>query len=400
MLQGRFRRSLAADGPSEWCHRRVLARIHRLTLARLRRESAPVSAAAFLEFLAGWQHLTAETRLHGPRGVREVIAQLQGLEAPAAAWESQILPIRIAGYRRDWLDENCLSGEVVWGRMSMPESAPGGGPARPTRAAPIGLLLRSDVSRWLRPRVRDSEDLSSAAGKVLGILERGGAQFFAELQARSGLLPAALEDALWELTACGRVTADGFDNLRALMDPRRRSAYGRYRRRKARYSPGRWALLAVPGGNGEEPADHEGVARQLLRRWGVVFRELLKRERTPSRWRDLQLVLRRLEMRGEVVGGQFVSTFPGEQFALPEAVAPLRRAGRNGAGPGVRVTIGAADPLNLSGILVPGSRIPVTSSENLILGEGGLRPAGQSPVRPELETPDAGREAGRAGAPT
>ena len=396
VLQGRFRRSPAGDGPSEWCHRRVLARIHRLTLARLRRESAPVSAAAFLEFLARWQHLTAESRLHGPRGVREVIAQLQGLEAPAAAWESQILPPRIAGYRRDWLDENCLSGEVVWGRTSIPESAPGRGPARPTRAAPIGLLLRSDVGRWLRPRGEHSEALSPAAGKVLGLLERGGAQFFAELQERSGLLPAALEDALWELTAGGRVTADGFDNLRALMDPRRRSAYGRYRRRKARYSPGRWALLAAPARDEEEPADHEGVARQLLQRWGVVFRELLKRERTPSRWRDLQLVLRRLEMRGEVVGGQFVSTFPGEQFALPEAVAPLRRAGRNGSGAGVQVKIGAADPLNLSGILVPGPRIPVTSSENLILGDGGLSSAGQGPIRPAFEPR---RASGEAGAP-
>ncbi len=394
VLQGRFHPSQADGDPPEWCHRRVLARIHRLTLARLRRESAPVSAAAFLDFLAGWQHLTAESRLHGPRGVREVIAQLQGLEAPAAAWESQILPPRIAGYRRDWLDENCLSGEVVWGRTSVPEPSPGESPARPTRAAPIGLLLRSDLGRWLRPRGADPENLSSAAGKVLGLLERGGAQFFAELQARSGLLPAALEDALWELTARGRVTADGFDNLRALMDPRRRSAYGRYRRRKARYSAGRWALLAVPGGDPEEPADHEGVARQLLRRWGVVFRELLKRERTPSRWRDLQLVLRRLEMRGEVVGGQFVSTFPGEQFALPEAVAPLRRAARNGDGPAVPVKIGAADPLNLSGILVPGSRIPVTSSENLILSDGGLTSAGQGPVRPALETPPASGEAG------
>ena len=395
VLQGRFRRSSAGDGPIEWCHRRVLARIHRLTLARLRRESAPVSAAAFLDFLAGWQHLTAETRLHGPHGVREVIAQLQGLEAPAAAWESQILPLRIAGYRRDWLDENCLSGAVVWGRTSAPESSPSGGPARPTRAAPIGLLLRSDLGRWLRPGEGDRAEFSSAAGKVLKLLESGGAQFFAELQQRSGLLPAALEDALWELTAVGRVTADGFDNLRALMDPRRRSAYGRYRRRKARYAAGRWALLAAPGGDGEEPADHEGVARQLLRRWGVLFRELLKRERIPSRWRDLQLVLRRLEMRGEVVGGQFVSTFPGEQFALPEAVAPLRRAGRNGAhdaSAGVRVRIGAADPLNLSGILIPGPRIPVTSSENLMLGEGALIRAGTGPIRSDSAAPSTNRE--------
>ena len=403
VLQGRFSRSAAETGPVEWCHRRVLARVHRLTLARLRRESAPVSAAAFLDFLTGWQHATAETRLHGPRGVREVIAQLQGLEAPAAAWESQILPLRIAGYRRDWLDENCLSGEVVWGRTSLPEASPNGGaaarlpvrlPTRPTRAAPIGLLLRSELGRWLRRREEDRADRSSAAGKVLKLLEEGGAQFFAELQARSGLLPAALEDALWELTAGGRVTADGFDNLRALMDPRRRSAYGRYRRRKARYSPGRWALLAAssPGGGpadeGGEPTDHEAVARQLLRRWGVVFRDLLKRERIESRWRDLQLVLRRLEMRGQVVGGQFVSTFAGEQFALPEAVAPLRRAGRSGGEPGPRLTIGAADPLNLSGILIPGPRVPVTSSENLVLHGGALTPAGRGPIHADY-TPSA-----------
>ena len=399
VLQGRFRRPSGASDPPEWCHRRVLARIHRLTLARLRCESAPVSAAGFLEFLAGWQHLTLEARLHGPRGVREVISQLQGLEAPAAAWESQILPLRITGYRRDWLDENCLSGEVVWGRTSLPEANGGSTarvPARPTRAAPIGLLLRSDLGRWLRPRKADPEDLSSAASKILGLLERGGAQFFAELQQRSGLLPAALEDALWELTARGRVTADGFDNLRALMDPRRRSAYGRYRRRRARYSPGRWALLAAPGEEETARPDHEGIARQLLRRWGVVFRELLKRERTPSCWRDLQLVLRRLEMRGEVVGGQFVSTFPGEQFALPEAVAPLRRAVRNGASPAVRVEIGAADPLNLSGILVPGPRVPVTSSENLLLDRGGLTSARQGPIRPAVEPPRASDGVGTA----
>ena len=400
VLQGRFRRSPAGKGPVEWCHRRVLARIHRLTLARLRRESAPVSATAFLRFLAGWQHATTETRLHGPHGVREVIAQLQGLEAPAAAWESQILPLRIAGYRRDWLDENCLSGQVVWGRTSAPDPSPNTSPARPTRAAPIGLLLRTDLGHWLRTRQEDSSNISSAAAKVLGLLERRGAQFFAELQQRTGLLPAALEDALWELTACGRVTADGFDNLRALMDPRRRSAYGRYRRRKARYSPGRWALLAVQPGEDGETGGHQAVARQLLARWGVVFRDLLKRERIPSRWRDLQLVLRRLEMRGEVVGGQFVSTFAGEQFALPEAVGPLRRSNRSGAASDDSLTIGAADPLNLSGILTPGPRVPVTSSENLALDNGALTPAGKGPLRPGFHAPRPGGGAGREAAAT
>ena len=404
LLQGRFAGAPAGTGSVEWCHRRVLARIHRLTLARLRRESAPVSAAAFLEFLAGWQHATAETRLHGPRGVRDVIAQLQGLEAPAAAWESQLLPLRVAGYRRDWLDENCLSGEVVWGRTSVPETPANGSPTprlptRPTRAAPIGLLLRSDLHRWLPARPEDRSGLSAAAAKVLELLERGGAQFFADLRERTGLLPAAVEDALWELTAGGWVTADGFDNLRALMDPRRRTAYGRYRRRKARYSAGRWALLAPPARKAGKLSDHEAVARQLLRRWGVVFRDLLKRERIASRWRDLQLVLRRLEMRGEVLGGQFVSTFPGEQFALEEAVAPLRRAGKSGSQPAPGLTIGAADPLNLSGILIPGARIPVTSSDNLVLENGVLTPAGKAPIRAEVERRSTGSSGTRAAAP-
>ena len=391
ILRGGFRRARSGSAPSgsepvEWCHRRVLARMHRLTLARLRRESAPVSAAAFLDFLTGWQHATPETRLHGPRGVREVIGQLQGLEVPAAAWESRILPLRVTGYRRDWLDENCLSGAVVWGRTSVGEPGTNGGerlrsPARPTRAAPIALLLREELHRWLPARSADRRSLSPAASKVFEILDQRGAQFFAELQQRSGLVPAALEDALWELTAAGRVTADGFDNLRALMDPRRRSAYGRYRRRKARYSAGRWAVLAASDPGENELDDHEAVARQLLKRWGVLFRDLLKRERIAARWRDLQLVLRRLEMRGEVVGGQFVATFAGEQFALPEAVPRLREAGRNAEreAPPLQVVIGAADPLNLSGILIPGPRVPVSSTAALVLEHGRLTPAGWTP---------------------
>ena len=369
-LRGSFR-----SQATEWCHRRVLARIHRLTLARLRQRSAPVSAAAFLDFLAAWQHATPRTRLHGPEGVRRVLAQLQGLEAPAAAWESQILPLRITGYRRDWLDESCLSGEVVWGRVSPPE---GTAPARPTRAAPVALLLRRNLWRWLPPRTGEVP-LSSAARSVLDLLERGGARFFAELERASGLLPAALEDALWELAALGRVTADGFDNLRALMDPRRRSAHGRYRRRKARHSPGRWAVLAAEAPAEEESNPDEALARQLLDRWGVLFRDLLERERLKGRWLGLQLALRRLEMRGEVAGGQFVSAGAGEQFALPGAVEALRRSGG-----GEPLTIGAADPLNLSGILIPGPRIPVSSAEALTLERGALAPAGKRPIRPDF----------------
>lgn len=400
VLRGRFRTPHTGERPIEWCHRRVLARIHRLTLAGLRRASRPVSAAQFLDFLTEWQHAAKEARLHGPRGVREVLRQLQGLEAPAAAWEAQILPLRIAGYRRDWLDENCLSGEVVWGRVSAPEPPPNRDRAshslRPSRAAPVALLLRRDLSRWLRPNGAHQGALSSAARAVLALLEQRGAQFFAELERASRLLPAALEEALWELVAVGRVTADGFDNLRALMNPRRRSAFGRYRRRKARYAPGRWALLSAPAEAGDGAPDDAGgaasddefLARQLLGRWGIVFREVLKRERLEGRWRRLQLVFRRLEMRGEIVGGRFVTTFPGEQFALSEAVEKLRRVRRKDGANGQtspRLTIGAADPLNLSGILLPGPRLAVSSTDNLTLSHGALTRAAPGPIRPALD---------------
>ena len=420
ILRGRFRRasrgSDAAPGEDggregeEWCHRRVLARIHRLTLGRLRRASAPVSAAQFLDFLAGWQHATPSSRLHGPRGVEQVLGQLQGLEAPAAAWESQILPLRIAGYQRSWLDENCLSGKVVWGRVSLPRSSgPGGSngvpprPVRPTRAAPVALLLRRDLHRWVAAGAgRSPESLSGPARRVLALLEARGAQFFFELESAAGLLPAALEDALWELAARGWVTADGFDNLRALMDPRRRTAFGRARRRQARYSPGRWALLAPPappvapddgaaddGAGSRADREDEALALQLLARWGVLFRDLLKRERLTSRWWRLQRVLRRLEMRGVVLGGHFVSSVVGEQFALPEAVERLRRLARGAGaatGSAKHIRLGAADPLNLTGILLPGPRIPSSSRDSLLLRAGTLRRAGPRPVRPAAAT--------------
>ncbi len=356
VLRGVFREG----GDEEWCHRRVLARIHRLTLAHLRKDSAPVSAARFMAFLTRWQHAAPESRVFGPGGVREVLEQLQGMEAPAAAWERDILPLRVTGYRRDWLDAHCLSGAVAWGRLRPPETGERT-PLRPTRAAPIALLPRERLKDWRgtggMPRV------SSAAEAVRKRLEERGASFFTELLDATGFLPAALEDALWELTAAGTVTADGFDNLRALMNPRRRTGHGRHRRARARYGAGRWALLE-PGG---ELPDEE-LARRLLDRWGVVFRDLMKRERLEGRWRGLQLALRRLEMRGEVYGGRFVSAFGGEQFAIPRAVRELRRSPE--AEP--PLAIAASDPLNLSGILFPGPRIPTSASRKLTVADGVL----------------------------
>ncbi len=367
-LRGVFRQG----GALEWCHRRVLARIHRLTLAHLRRESAPVSAVRFMAFLTRWQHAAPVARLFGPGGVREAIEQLQGMEAPAAAWERDILPLRVTGYRRDWLDGACLSGAVVWGRIRPPDpnDRP---PARPTRAVPIALLPRERLGDWRSATGEGEPRLSSAARKVRERLREGGASFFADLLERSGLLPAALEEALWELVAAGAVTADGFDNLRALINPRRRSGQGRHRRARARYGAGRWALLRGSGAGG---ASDEDLARRLLDRWGVVFRDLMKRERLESRWRALQLALRRLEMRGEVYGGRFVSAFGGEQFALPRAVRELRRHAEGDVPP---LRIAAADPLNLSGILFPGPRIPTSASASLVIAEGRLTSAVSSP---------------------
>ncbi len=355
-----IRGPLTENGPEEWCHRRVLARIHRLTLAHLRRESAPVSAARFMDFLTRWQRAVPDARVFGPGGVLEVLAQLQGIEAPAAAWERDVLPLRVTGYRRDWLDGHCLSGAVVWGRLRPPDPDDGT-PARPSRAAPIAILPRTSLPEWRRS---GAPALGSRAEAVRDRLRERGASFFAELAEDSGLLPAALEDALWELVAAGLVTADGFDGLRALMDPRRRTGLGRHRRARARYGAGRWALLA-----GEREQSDEDLARRLLDRWGVVFRDLVKRERLETRWRSLQIALRRLEMRGEIHGGRFVSAFGGEQFALPRAVRELRRK-PNGDAPPVRIA--AADPLNLSGILFPGPRVPTSAARALTVRGGVL----------------------------
>jgi len=354
-LRGNFR---ARDGKLEWCSRRLLPRIHRLTLGRLRRQIEPVSTADFLRFLFRWQHVTPETRWHGADGLYQVIRQLQGFESPASAWESAILPDRVARYDPGWLDELCLSGEVVWGRLSPhPAAENGSGRVRPTRAAPLTLWLREDFP-WLAPPANGRPRLSYAAEEILELLEKRGALFFSEIARLLRRLPSEIEDALWELLTAGLVTADSFENLRALIDPKRRRGQGRSRTARPRHAGGRWALLAAPSAADPPPeeARREFFARQLLARWGVVFRELLAREPLAPPWRDLLVLYRRLEARGEVRGGRFVAGFAGEQFALGEAL-DLLRAVRRDPGTESLPEICPADPLNLSGILLPGPRL-------------------------------------------
>ena len=362
ILRGKF----SADD-NEFCHRRVLARIHRMTLGRLRKEIEPVTSADFMRFLGRWQHLAPGTQLHGADGLFQVLRQLQGYEISAAAWESSVLPRRIADYDPELLDRLCLSGEVMWGRLS-PHPAletEGGRRVRPTRVAPLALFLREDANRLLSPASNQLPLLSHPARDVLVALESHGASFFNELVRATGRLASEVEDGLWELVAAGLVTGDGFENVRALIDPKRRRGEGRGRSARPRHAAGRWALL-----NRDAVATEiDFFATQLLDRWGVVFRDVLSRETLAPAWRDLLQVYRRMEARGEIRGGRFVSGFVGEQFARPEALDLLRHL-RRSAKTGEQLEIAPADPLNLSGIVLPGPRTGALTQVPLRLLDG------------------------------
>ncbi len=391
----------SAPGP-EWCDRRLLARIHRLTLGILRREIAPVSAADSMRWLLEWQHVAPGAQATGPRGTLEVLGQLQGFEAPANAWETQLLARRIARYDPGDLDQLCLTGAAGWGRLSPHPSTvqpAEGRPARrviPTSVAPITFFIRDDADWMAPPRAHqtdaESTGLARAARDVLRFLQTAGASFFADIVRGTRLLKAEVEGGLWELVAAGLVTADGFDNLRALIDPRRRAGHGTGRHARPRHSAGRWALLhtTVPG---DRTAMLEATCWMLLRRYGIVFREILARESVLPAWRELLIVFRRLEDRGEVRGGRFVTGLIGEQFALPVAVESLR-AMRHRRPTGQVVTVAAADPLNLVGILVPGERVPAVSGRFAAFRDGVAVPPDISAARVLARIEPADRAAG------
>jgi ATP-dependent Lhr-like helicase len=359
VLRGHFRKSSAGknQGETEWCNRRILARIHRATLGALRREIEPVTAADFERFLQSWQHVLPGSQLQGADGTLQIIRQLQGYEIPASAWESEILASRIGEYDPEFLDELCFSGEVMWARVSPHPAIVQSRRVRPTRIAPVTLFLREDAE-WLMSETGPAETsgLSHPARDVLAALERNGASFFVDLARQTGRLASEVEDGLWELLAGGFVTADGFDNLRALIDPKRRRGEGRGSDRRPRHAAGRWAVLRRRGANVNPQERIERFAKQLLLRWGVLLRDLLVRETLAPAWRDLLPVLRRMEARGEIRGGRFVAGFTGEQFARPEALE-LLRAIRRKSDTIAAVSVSNADPLNLTGIILPGPRV-------------------------------------------
>ncbi len=422
IMRGRFTPD-ALGGPDrlEWCERRLLARIHRYTVKRLRAEIEPVEPKDFMRFLFEWQHLTPDNKVEGPDALAAVLAQLEGYEAPAAAWEAEILPSRMKSYDFTWLDDLCLSGRAVWTRLSAPviNGEHAGGPVRTT---PIALLQRRNLALWTAlgtqakaagtvpagpvarsrpagsqpaagPRSNaDGVPLSSRGRLLLDYLVKHGASFFDELLAGTRLLRSQLEDALGELVAVGLVTSDSFMGLRALLLPSDEKSENARRARRGRRGlmgiddAGRWSLTRratahddseapLPASSSKsapkiDPETVEHVAWTMLKRYGVVCWRMLEREAAwlPP-WRDLLRVYHRLEARGEIRGGRFVAGLSGEQFALPDAIGVMRKVRKQPA-QGHLVNICGADPLNLVGSVVPGTRVPALSGSRILFRDG------------------------------
>jgi ATP-dependent helicase Lhr and Lhr-like helicase len=375
VLRGKFH---PGAQETEWCDRRLLARIHRLTLNRLRSEIQPVSIAEFQRFLLAWQRADEEHRVEGLDGVRAVLESLDGYELPAGAWEPEVLALRIKDYTPAWLDQLCFTGRIGWGRLTSPQNS-NGRSVLPVRSSPVSLFTREQLTHWCA-LAADSEPagFSPDTQHTLETLSRAGALFFGELVKQSGLLPSRVERALAELVAQGYVTADSFEGLRALLVPEEKrapfSSTERRRHHKAITSvefAGRWSLLRPikPFEPSKREEAVEAFARVLLRRYGIVFRRMMERESLHVSWFELSRAYRRLEARGEIRGGYFVNGVSGEQFALPEAVGLLRSM-RKMPTTGALIAISAADPLNLAGILTPGLRVAAIKAHRILLRDG------------------------------
>ncbi len=432
VLRGKFQPGTAAI---EWCDRRLLARIHRLTIHRLRAEIQPVTIAEFFRFLLVWQRVADEHRVEGPEGVGTVLEFLEGFAVPAGAWEPDVLALRVKEYAPQWLDQLCFTGRIGWGRLTPPLNAKARAFA-PLRSTPVSLLTRENLPDWLALSGAPSAgELSADTERVLHALAQGGALFFAELVRRTGLLPSRVEQALGELAAQGWVTADSFEGLRAMLVPQEKRAPFADLARKRRHksvtsieSAGRWSILRAAGAGGAgttagessgsslvlgrhgpakagttnqngsvpdpAPGNDEAIemfARVLLRRYGVMFRRLLEREALHVSWFELARVYRRLEARGDIRGGHFVGGVSGEQFALPEAIGLLRSL-RKTAATGELITLSAVDPLNLVGILTAGPRVTAIAANRILLREGvpiAALEAGQSrKLQEHTDVPD------------
>jgi ATP-dependent Lhr-like helicase len=386
VLRGRFNptsttASAGGELEVEWCHRRLLARIHRLTMQGLRRQIEPVGVDVFIRYLTRRHGLLPAEKRGDVSGLFEIVQLLQGIDAPAVCWERDILPARLRSYKSAWLDELCLTGEIGWGRLFPPKANPDRDKSGTnlTRVVPISLWLRSDV-QWLSlcAPTADLALLSNDARRVYDLLDRQGAMFFHDMLRESGVPPRELSAALAELVSRGTATADGFAGLRGLLPQRdgegslrvRPRHRGVFRKRGAAAGTGRWSLWRRSDQNADRRAEYvEQWAWLLLRRWGSVFRDLLVRENGAPPWFELLQVYRRLEARGEIRGGRFVAGVAGEQFALGDTVAQLRNLRELGPQQEL-VLVSAADPLNLIGILSDHARVPSTASNRVAYLDG------------------------------
>jgi ATP-dependent Lhr-like helicase len=407
VIRGHFR---VGSEDEEWCDRRLLARIHRYTLDRLRSEIEPVSASDLMRFLLCWQHLAPGTQLEGKRGLLEAVTQLQGYDIPAVAWERHILPARVAAYKGLWLDELCIAGDVAWARLAGRKGNTGRA-ASASSATPVSLARRGDLPwlvagvRWnaTRPtssahpdppgRTEGSADAPrGAAAEIFDLLSARGALFYDDIVAATHRLPGDVERGLWDLVARGLATADGFQALRSLMASTKRRSFRRPHRARlfrtlatSGVPSGRWSLLPSSAAHPDPPGRTEGFdpdaaqliteelaeawAEQLLFRYGVVFRDLVRSENVSVPWREILRCLRRMEAQGTVRGGRFVAGFYGEQYARPEAVEALR-AVRKSPTTGELVRVSAVDPLNLTGVITPAPRVPSVHTKAVVYRDG------------------------------
>lgn len=395
-IQGRFRHD---DGDIEWSSRRLLARMHAYSRRRRRGSVEPASPQQFVRFLLQWHHLAPGARLAGPAGLARAIEKLQGWHAPAAAWEADLLGARLKAPRPEWLDRLCHDGQIMWGRLAVPTRTTTDGEVAPptsaaSKATPVTVAFRDDLA-WLLEAARGDHDAPipevGAVAEIVAEFDARGAQFVPELAAATGRLVSDIERALWAGVAAGLVTADGFEPIRSLAagarkrhksSPRRRSSL---RRGGATLGStagsGRWQLVPRVTRHDDRDGYVEAVAEQLLLRWGVVFYDLAAHEGLAVPWRDIQWALRRLEDRGLIKGGRFVAGFSGEQFALPEAadaLATVRRQPETGE----RVTVNACDPCNVTGVLLPGERVPAVRTNQVTYLDGAVVEASGPPTKP------------------
>ncbi|MEE9444040.1 MAG: DEAD/DEAH box helicase [Cocleimonas sp.] len=370
VIQGHFTQSTA---DVEWCDRRLLARIHRYTITRLRKNVKPVSVSNYMSFLFDWQGLLEKRE--GTESLAKVLEQMEGYSVSASAWQDGIIKSRIDLFSSDMLDSLCTSGRISWLRLNVVDSKDKTKKS-PVSNTPIALIQRRNLSTWKRIAAPPKNyNLGAYAQKIVNTLQDKGALFFSDIVYETGILRTQVEDALGELVNWGLITSDGYIGLKALITPSAKRPKYKSRRRHA-ISPfdnaGRWSLIEQQNEKADESLSEDNmefIATNLLNRYGLVFKIMLERESNLPPWRDLLRVYWRMEARGEIRGGRFVDGVSGEQFALPEALTLLRKIPKREASEKI-ISISSADPLNLVGIILPNDKIPVSPLTQILFKYG------------------------------